>query len=326
MIKKAMALGTMVASLAMTGCGTIVIDPTDLNNEMDLPVSASNPSPSGAVTSKVVIFDVDTSKASVAEKSQAGGPVQFTLDGYINDAGAELVDRNLASQLKDEVIRAEMGGAGAYKGAPVADYAVRTTVTQASFGAEFKEASRWTDDDGDVHVDPASCNYSSNVALTIDVYTVPELNRVKSFRGEGSGSASEDARSANCSGGGAGLVRSAAEDAVYDVQEEIKDFFAPTGFVLNGFETSDGDYVLKTSLTKMLGAREGKGVRLVNVTEDGDRYPVGEGTIAKPLVASGAFVVVDEEVIFKVRIGDEVRIDHSCSFMGCNIDQSLGMN
>ncbi|MGC8121090.1 hypothetical protein [Marinobacter sp. VGCF2001] len=325
MVNKTLALG-VIASLGLGGCATVEIDPTDLRNQMQLPVSASNPSPSGAVTSKVVIFEPDTSKATVAEQSQAGGPIQFALDGYINDAGADLVDRNLAVQLKDEVIRAEMGGAGAYQGAPVADYAVRTTVTGASFGAEFEEASRWTDDDGDVHVTPASCNYSSRVAVSVDVYTVPELKRVKSFRGEGSSSASEDARSASCNKGGPGLVRSASEDAIYEIQEDLKAFFSPIGYVLHGFETSDGTFVLKTSLTKELGAKAGKGVRIVNVTEEGDRYPIGEGTIAKPLVNSGAFVVVDEDVVSRVRIGDEVRVDHSCSFMGCKLDQSLGMN
>ncbi|MCA0912744.1 MULTISPECIES: hypothetical protein [Marinobacter] len=325
MIKKTLALG-IVAGLGLGGCASVEINPADLNNKMQLPVSAANPAPSGAVTSKVVIFEPDTTRATVAEQSEAGGPIQFALDGYINDAGADLVDRNLAAQLKDEVIRAEMGGAGAYQGAPVADYAVRTTVTGASFGAEFQEASRWTDDDGETHVTPAKCKYSSRVAVSVDVYTVPELTRVKSLRSEGTSSASEDARSSNCNKGGPGLVRSAAEDAVYEIQEDLKAFFSPIGYVLHGFETSDGKFVLKTSLTKELGAQEGKGVRIVNVTEEGDRYPVGEGTIAKPLVNSGAFVIVDEEVVSRVRIGDEVRVDHSCSFMGCKLDQTLGMN
>lgn len=325
MIKKSLVLG-VVAGLSLGGCASVEVNPADMNNRVQLPLSATNPSPDGAVTSKVVIFEVDTSNATVAEESQAGGSIQFALDGYINQAGAELVDRNLAAQLKDEVIRAEMGGAGAYQGAPVADYAVRTTVTGASFGAEFEEASRWTDDDGETHVTPPSCNYASRVGLSVDVYTVPELKRVKSFRGTGSASASEDARSSNCNKGSPSLVRGAAEDAVYEIQEDLKAFFAPTGYVLHGFKTSDGKFILKTSLTKATGAMEGKGVSIVNVTEVGDRYPVGEGKIAKPLVQSGAFVVVDEEVISRVSIGDEVRVDHSCSIMGCKLDQTLGMN
>src|SRR6056297_2557836 len=121
MIKKSLVLG-VVAGLSLGGCASVEVNPADLNNRMDLPLSVTNPTPDGAVTSKVVIFEVDTAKASVAEESQAGGSIQFALDGYINEAGAELVDRNLAAQLKDEVIRAEMGGAGAYQGAPVADY------------------------------------------------------------------------------------------------------------------------------------------------------------------------------------------------------------
>jgi hypothetical protein len=313
--------------LLASGCSSIEkINPADLNNEMELPVSASNPSPKGAVVRKVVIFDVDTSAAATADRAQAGEPIRFAIDGYLNAAGAELVDRTLAAELKEEVLRAEMGGAGAYKGAPIADYAVKTTVTRASFGSSFTEAKSWVDDDGDRHVTPPKCNYSGKVEVSVDVYAVPELNRVKSFRGKGTESASEETRNTRCDASGSNLVQAAAQDSVYEIQEELKEFFSPTGYVLSGYETAEGTYVLKTSLTKNLGAKPGSGVRLVNVTGEGDRYPVGEGTIGEPVVRSGAFVVVDDEVISKVRIGDEVRIDHSCSFLGCAMGNTLGMN
>lgn len=327
MVRNTLTLGVVMAGVLAAGCASAPkVTQEHLTNVMDLPVSASNPSPRGADVSKVVIFDVDTSKSTTADKAEAGEPIRFAIDGYLNDAGAELVDRTLASELKDEVLRAEMGGAGAYKGAPVADYAIKTTVTQASFGSSFTEASSWVDDDGDRHTSPPKCNYSGKVNVSVDVYTVPELTRIKSFRGQGSESASEETRNPRCPANGGNLVRAAAKDSVYDVQEDLKAFFSPTGYVLEGYETSEGKFVLKTSLTADLGAKAGGNVRLVNVTADGDRYPVGEGRIGDPVVRSGAFVVVDDEVISKVRVGDEVRIDHSCSFMGCNMDATLGLN
>ncbi len=327
MMKNTLAMGVIMASVLAAGCSSapILENPNNMA-EMKLPVSASNPSPRGANVSKVVIFDVDTSKALAADKSQAGEPIRFSIDGYLNDAGSKLVDRNLAVELKEEIRMAEIGGAGAYKGAPIADYAVKTTVTQASFGSSFSEASSWVDDDGDYHKTPPKCNYSSKVAISVDVYTVPELNRVKSFRGEGSESSSEETRNSNCNANGGNLVRAAAVDSVYDIQEDLKAFFSPIGYVLKGYEISEDEYALKTSLTAALGAKAGQGVRLINVTAEGDRYPIGEGKIAEPVVRSGAFVVVDGEVISKVRIGDEVRIDHSCSFLGCSMDASIGLN
>lgn len=329
MIRRTLALSSITIGLMMSGCSSITVDPSSLRNEMQLPLSASNPSPAGASASKVVIFEVDTSKSATAKQAEAGAPVQFELDRYINEAGAELVDRNLAATLKDEVIRAEMGGAGVYTGAPVADYAIRTTITQANFGSQFKEQSSWVDKKGKYHVTPASCNYSGAVSITVDVYTVPELKRVKSILGSGSASASEDARNSNCNGGGAALVRSASKDAVYDIQEELKEFFAPVGYVLNGYEIDGGKFILKTSLTPAFGAQAGKSVYITSVTAGGDRYPMGKGKIVEPVVASGAFVLVDKELISKVSIGDEVRVDHSCSFLGCQLgqtlDQSLGL-
>lgn len=327
MMRKTLALGTIMAGVLAAGCSSVPkISQAQLTNKMQLPVSASNPSPRGAEVSKAVIFDVDTSAAQTADDAQAGEPIRFAIDGYLNDAGAEMVDRTLATELKDELLRAEMGGAGSYKGAPIADYAVKTTVTQASFGSSFSEARSWVDDKGKRHTNPAKCNYAGKVAISVDVYTVPELNRVKSFRGEGSESASEETRNSNCSATGGNMIRAAAIDSVYEIQEELKAFFAPIGYVLNGYEISENEFVLKTSLTSDLGAKPGRGVRLINVTAEGDRYPVGEGKIADPVVGSGAFVVVDDEVISKVRIGDEVRIDHSCSFMGCDMDMMLGAN
>lgn len=327
MLRKTLTLGVVAAGLLAAGCAsTPKVTQEHLTNMMELPVSESNPAPRGADVSKVVIFDIDTSKSATADKAQAGEPIRYAIDGYLNDAGAEMVDRALASELKDEVERAEMGGAGAYKGAPIADYAIKTTVAQASFGSSFSEASSWVDDDGKRHTTPPKCSYAGKVDISIDVYTVPELTRVKSFRSQGSASSSEETRNSNCPANGGNLVRAAAKDSVYEVQEELKAFFSPTGYVLEGYETSEGKFVLKTSLTSELGAKAGGNVRLINVTKDGDRYPIGEGRIGDPVVRSGAFVVVDDKVISRVRIGDEVRIDHSCSFMGCNMDSMLGLN
>src|SRR5690606_14236394 len=149
---------------------------------------------------KVVIFEVDTSKSATAKQAEAGAPVQFELDRYIDEAGAELVDRNLAATLKDEVIRAEMGGAGVYTGAPVADYAIRTTITKATFGSQCKEQSSWDDKKGRYHVTRARCNYSGSVSITVDVCSMPAWKRFKSILSSGSSSASKDERNSNCNG------------------------------------------------------------------------------------------------------------------------------
>lgn len=67
-----------------------------------------------------------------------------------------------------------------------------------------------------------------------------------------------------------------------------------------------------------------------SASKDRDHYPSDEdeGKIAEPVVASGTCVIVDDALIPKERIGDGVRVDHSCSFLGCQVtrslDQSLG--
>ena len=85
MVKNTLALGVVMAGLLAAGCSsTPKVTQEHLTNILELPVSASNPEPRGASVSKVVIFDVDTSKAATADQAQAGEPIRFALDGYLN--------------------------------------------------------------------------------------------------------------------------------------------------------------------------------------------------------------------------------------------------
>ncbi|MEQ6886999.1 hypothetical protein [Salicola sp. Rm-C-2C1-2] len=77
---------------------------------------------------------------------------------------------------------------------------------------------------------------------------------------------------------------------------------------------------LKTSLTEQMGAESGTLVNILNVTGSGDTFKVAEGTIADPVVESGAVVVIDKADAETVEIGSRVKVDYSCSIAGCSFD------
>lgn len=312
----------MLASLFLVGCAGHHRVPPNPGPEFAVEVSANDVDPNGANQKKVVIFEVSDGGNDTAKKAGLSSPIVSTLNAKITDAGGYLVDRSLAQKLKEEIKRAEMGGSGAYAGAPIADYAVRSRITQAAFGSEFEEAYRWKDRNGEVHVEPPVCNYRAEVSITVDVYTVPELIRIKTLRGDGAESASEETRTSYCSASGDNLLRAAAAETVIDMQGELQGFFAPVGYVTKAHEFGEEYVAFKTTLTTQLGARPGASVQIYDVLPNGDRFQVAEGEIAEPVYGSGAFVVVERKHAKSIKIGNEVKLDFGCSFLGCKFDNS----
>jgi len=323
-MKKLITLTTLSVALLAAGCtSTPKTTPDTLGADYELEKSAANPSPKGAQANKVVLFDVEDGGLAAVKEAKLDNTIKSQLDRSIRNGGGQVVDRDLASGLKEEIKRSIMAGEGSYQGAPVADYAIITKVSNATYGSSFDEA--WVDDDGDRH--PAECDYSASVSATVNVYTLPELKRVKSLDGEDSASTSEETRSSDCGGiNYGGLLRSAAEGSMVDIKGQLKSFFAPVGYVTGAkvYLSDEGQVVLKTSLTSDLGAKPGGGVDIARVQTNGDRYKVAEGEIGKPVLQSGANVVVEKASADKIKIGDEVSLDYSCSFMGCKFDEAIG--
>ena len=323
-MKKALQLVGISSIAVLSGCSFMQphnVSKPNLGPQYELKTSESNPSPGGAQRSKVVVYEVDNGGLRRAKKANMTTPVLSQLSSTINGAGAELVDRDLAQDLEEEIDAAQAKGSGSYGGAPVADYAVRSRLTDASFGSNFDEA--YTDEDGNTY--PATCTYTASAEVAVDVFTVPELNLVKSLIGSDTESTTEDTRSSSCRGTGDGMLRSAGKNAIIDIKGPLSNFFAPIGYVVNAmsFKPDEDKVALKTSLTSSLGAKPGGAVTITTVEPNGDRYDVAEGEIGEPVVQSGAVVVVDKEKADIIKIGDEVSPDYSCSWAGCKMDDTL---
>ena len=324
-MKKLIALSSLSFALLVSGCaiGPPNTNPGKLGGDYELEKSAANPAPKGTEANKVILFEVDGGELSAVDEANLRTSVIGALDKSIADAGAERVERDLASGLKEEIEMAQQRGAGSYSGAEVVDYAVRTRIKNATFGSEFQEA--YVDDDGNRY--PPKCTYSANVSVAVDVFAIPELEKVKSLSGDAGTSDYQDTRNSNCNSvSGHGLLRSAASGAVVDLQGQLKNFFAPIGYIMAAKEylPDEQQIVLKTTLTNDLGARPGFDVNIKRVQTNGDRYKVAEGEIGEPVLSSGANVVVGKETVDKVKIGDEVKVDHSCSVLGCRFDKIVG--
>ena len=178
---------------------------------------------------KVVIFDAEDSNIELAKNAKIGHSVASSLEKHIAITGAEIVDRNIAQQLKQEIQLAEMKGKSDYQGPNVADYAVTGTISTASVGSKFSEATQWQDKEGKWYTNPAKCTYSANVAANLRIYKLPALSFSKAIDIDDSVSTSQETRRSNCpfpSSAQKGLLQKAASEAVNDARTEFQNHFA----------------------------------------------------------------------------------------------------
>jgi len=322
----ASVLAGALATAILSGCASTGLDNLGTYQKQDLPEAQQMPSKAELKggKSKVVIFEVQDGNIAESEQANVGVSMTGELEKYIRDAGAELVDRSLAQKLKKEIRRAEMEGVTGYEGPPVGDFAVRGKVSQASFGSEFTEARRWTDDDGNVHTSPPECTYTANVTANLEIYSLPSLKTAESFQVEGTVDTSEETRSSNCNGSGQGLLREAAAEAVQVKRDKLQNFFAPKGFVTER-RTKEDDNVFRVTLGGELGAKEGKEVRIFKVVEEKndltgetitEKRKVAEGIITNQVNPGTAWIRVSEpEQAKKVRMGHRVKVHYERGLM-----------
>lgn len=319
----AVAIGALTVTF-LSGCASTGLDNLGQYKKSELPKAEEMPSTAEIQNgqSKVVIFEVQDGDIPEATQAKVGSALTGELEKFINSAGAELVDRSVAQKLKEEIRRAEMEGSTGYDGPPVGDFAVRGKISQASFGSEFTEARRWTDDDGDSHYTPPQCTYTAVVTANLTVYSLPSLETATSVQAEGSVSTSEETRNSNCNAGGAGLLRGAAQEAVQVKRDVLQNFFAPKGYVLERRALED-DNVFRVSLGEQYGAKEGAEVRIFKTVESTnpltgeattEERKVAEGLVTNQVNSDTSWIRVGEpEAAQKIRMGHQVKIHYERS-------------
>lgn len=313
-----------LVALAITGCASSKI--SDLNAYQKVPLQSVDPMPSKAALagakSRVLVFALDDKKWP-----GAGEGVSDKVIKELNDThNVVIVDRALAANLGQELQLAESKGRTGYKGQDVADFAITGKITEGGAGVKFTEASSWTDKEGKSHYTPAKCTTSGKVAFSLKVVQLPSLDVIKTIDQEATASSTEDSRG-DCSrvsqGAANGIVDAAIANAVQKAHTELKNQFAPAGYVVER-RVHEKDNIFKTTLGATGGAKEGLPVVFVRTVSEqnaltgvasAEQVNIAEGVISDQIGAGFSFLIVsDKEKAEKVLMGDKVQVKYEDSF------------
>lgn len=321
MAKTISIVGAISASIFLNGCMATKVD---LAKFRDADMREAEIMPTKAQLNhqrmKIVVFEADDSAAGNVKSAGLGLTLSNTVEKELSVSGAEIIDRSLAKKLGDELKLAESKGTGNYRGPEVAQFAIRGKVSSAEYGARYIEASSYTDKKtGKTFYTPASYSHSASVVGGISVYELPNLRLVASVNMSGRATASDPYQGAN-QNTGASLLRTATESAVEDSAHNLKNLFAPKGYVVE--KRIDGD---KSIFKILMGQEQGvkaedkvviyslrKKTNALTGIEQVDEIPVTEATVSD-LVTSGESWVSpsDKQAAALVRLGDFVKVKYA---------------
>ncbi|MBU5614488.1 hypothetical protein [Geomonas azotofigens] len=286
--------------------------------------------------SKVVVFPFANNGNFVAEEADLGVSLAGALEAVLTESKTvEIVDRNVAKKLQDEIKLAEMNQTGAYEGPVVADYAISGSISNASFTHKFFEATRNVDKKGRVTVTAPSFRYTANVEGTIKVYEIPSMKVVQVFKISDNKGRSEETRSSqNYAERDDDLVRGAGRDAVNSIKAELKNRLAPQAYVI-GKKIKDSTAILKVNLGEEKGAKPGDKCEIFTVTEsvnqltgatETETRKLCDGVITNHITPVSSWVMVSAEESKDVKLGDQVKVVYSKSAFEYMKDAGSVMN
>ncbi len=247
-------VGLTLVLLLSAACGPPGIKRPDLCETMNLPMAEHPPSKPKLESGQARVV---TTHFADREWNTLANSVVSATEHSLAGAGVQIIDRTASKQLVGEVRLAEIKGKrNAYKGPEVADNVIVVRVNSAEVTGEYVEEQR--NDKGKV-VMPAQCKLIGTLAGNLRVYRIPDMLAVKLIELNGSATHFESARGQSCQVKGTHpkLTRLAGEAALNDVQAELKNFFAPMGYVLEWRKCSSEGDIFKLSIGTNSGLKAG---------------------------------------------------------------------
>ena len=315
-----------LVALAVTGCASSKI--SDLSSYEKVPLKQTEQMPSksalSGAKSRVIVFGLEDKKWPGAGEN-ASDSVTKELNATHS---VVIVDRSLATHLGQEIQLAETKGRTGYQGQDVADFAITGKITEGGAGVAYTAASTWTDKDGKSHLSPAQCTTSGKAGFSLKIVQLPSLDVIKTIDEEATASSAQDATWGGCpqlsQGAANGIVSAALENAVRKAHTELKNQFAPSGYIVER-RKHGSDNIFKTTLGQTSGAQEGLAALVVrSVTEKNaltdatttEQVTVADAVISDQIGASFSYLIVsDQAKADKVMMGDKVQVKFEDSFM-----------
>jgi hypothetical protein len=288
---------------------------------------------------KVVVFALDGQSNEIANQTGLGDSMANNVENVLSkNRLGEIVDRKAAAKLQKEIQLAEMKKTGSYKGPIVADYAVSGAISNAGFTSKYSSGSTfYNPKTGQMVSIPPKYTYSSDVAGNLKIYELPSLSVVQSIEFSAKKSRSEAVQQeGGLSLGGLqiggkkvdgtkrddNLVRKAGEDAIADIEVDIKNFFAKKGYILEK-RILDNKAIFKISLGSEDGIKQDDKFEVSGQYEsqnpitneiEVERKIIASGSVSDLIDPKSSWVVIDDaKKAETIRLGDAVRMKYKKS-------------
>jgi len=346
-------LAVLLASL-VTGCQSIKLSlseyPEDTTSMMD--PAAKMPTESSLKASqdrtKVILLGSEQSAANGQAYPELTDALTREVEAILAGNGVEIVDRSLAGKLDQEIKMCELQGSGkcgSQMEPSVARYAVKATITNASYAPTLIPAQRMTGGDTTFAIAAASYpgfveryavdgkndqivinphfNHVAQVSTAVRVYEVPSLRELKAVTSSGA----DNQRTADRAPLESQLLLASLKTAVEssEAKVELLNVFAPRGFVI-GRRTNGKKTIFKVSMGSTQGlipgstvviASEQDSVNPITKKASTDLIDVVKGKVSELVLTSEAWVIPDDdEKARKVSLGDQVIVKHEGNLWG----------
>ncbi len=290
-------------------------------------------------TQKIVVFALEQNNNEIATQSGLGDSLANNVENLLSkNRLGEIVDRKAAEKLQKEIALAEMKKTGSYKGPIVADYAISGSISNAGFTSKYSSGSTfYNPQSGQMVSVPPKYTYSADVAGNIKIYELPALSVVESIEFSAKKSRSEATQQdGGVSLGGLqiggkkvegakrddSLVRKAAEDAISDIEVDVKNFFAKKGYILEK-RILDNKSIFKISLGSADGIKQDDKFEVIGQYEsensitnevEVERRIIATGSVSDLIDPKTSWVVIgDAKKAEVLRLGDAVKMKYKKS-------------
>lgn len=290
---------------------------------------------------KVVVLPFETGNSAISRQTNVNTTLMSSVEGILTkNVLADLVDRNTAEKLREEIALAEMSQTGSYEGPMIAEYAINGTIGKLDFSSNFKEeVSIYDPVNMQTYHSPAKFIYTAEVGGIIKIYEIPSMRVVKTFDFKGKKVRREDVKTdrqdvlfgaisskrtrSNAKKLDIGMIQEAARRGVEDQTIEFKNFFAKRGYIVEKKKLGKKS-IFKISLGSVDGIKKGDKFDVITKIEETNpltnkkeitTIKIAEGVISREITPNYCWIKIDgKKSAQKIRLGDTVKMKYRRTF------------
>lgn len=323
MTRTAAIAGSLLALLALPGCSSIPnISLSDFMEDRTQSMGLVDNMPTEAALSserlKVIVMESSDGGNADVQRAQLPQALTRDIEAMLGANGVEVIDRSVSSRLDQEIRMCEMQAnkCGIDTGPAVARYAVKATITRASYGARYVERQVMKIKGKDVVTDPYY-SHSAAASVSLKVYELPSMREVKAIVGSDTGS--------NTTPGpdnlGYAMVTAALKSAISTGQAraDFLNLFAPRGYVI-GKRGGGKKSIFKVSIGSAQGLVPGAPVVIlaeettinpITKKPTVDMVDVAKARVSNIVTSNEAWIVLeDEDKAALVKLGQQAKVFH----------------